>query len=112
MVLKSPHREIFEQFLKLDFKVSNNEAKYEVLINGLKMSLTIGILRIKVLTDSQKVAQLNGKYKAREKRIVQHVKVSQDLTANFESFKIIQVPREENKQANALANMGSTYRTS
>ena len=41
MVLKSPHREIFEQSLKLSFKMSNNEAEYEALINGLKMSLAI-----------------------------------------------------------------------
>ena len=65
ILLKSSHGEIFEQSLKLDFKASNNEAEYEALINGLKMSLELRISRIKVLTDSQLVAQqLNEGYKA------------------------------------------------
>ena len=51
IVLKLPHGEIFEQSLKLGFKVSNNEVEYEAPINDLKMSLAIGIFEIKVLTD-------------------------------------------------------------
>ena len=78
----------------------NNEAKYEALINGLKMSLAIRISRIRVLIDSQLVAQqLNRGYEIRDERMVQYVKVSRDLIANSESFEIIQVPREENSLA-------------
>ena len=47
IVLKSSHEEIFKQSLKLAFKASNNKAEYEALINGLKMSLSIGISGIK-----------------------------------------------------------------
>ena len=49
---KSPHEEIFEQSLKLGFKESNNEVEYEALINCLKMSLAIKILRTRILIDS------------------------------------------------------------
>ena len=56
IVLKS-HGEIFEQSLNLGFKASNNEAEYKALINGLKMSLAIGIFKINVLTDYQLVVQ-------------------------------------------------------
>ena len=52
IVLKSPQREIFKQSLKLGFKATNNEVEFEALINGLKMSLAIEILGIKVLTNS------------------------------------------------------------
>lgn len=32
------------------------------------------------------------------------MKASRELIANFEAFKIAQVPREENRHANELAN--------
>ena len=91
--------------------LSNNEAEYEALINGLKMSLAIKISRIKVLIDSQLIAQqLNGGYEAQDERMIQYVKISQDLMASFESFEIAQVPRENNSHADALANLGSASR--
>ena len=34
------------------------------------------------------------------------MKASYDLITNFEFFEIVQVPREENSHANALANLG------
>ena len=40
--------------------------------------------------------QLNGGYESYEERMVQYVKASYDLIANFEFFEIVQVPREEN----------------
>ena len=49
--------EVFEQSLKLGFKVLTNVAEYKALINRLKMSMAIGISRIKVLIDSQLVTQ-------------------------------------------------------
>lgn len=43
--------------------------------------------------------------------MVQYVKASYELIANFKAFKIVQVPREENIHADALANLGSASRT-
>ena len=43
IVLKSQDGEIFEQLMKLGFMASNNEAEYEVLINGLNMAEAIGM---------------------------------------------------------------------
>ena len=71
IVLKSPHNEIFEQSLKLGFKALNNKAEYEALINGLKMSMAIGISGIRLLTDSKLVAQqLNGGYETHDEKLV------------------------------------------
>ena len=52
IVLKLCHGEVFKQSLKLGFEVSTNEAEYEGLINGLKMSLAIRISGTRVLTYS------------------------------------------------------------
>ena len=41
--------------------------------------------------------------------MIQYVKSSHDLIANFESFEIIYVLSEENNHDDALANLGSSY---
>ena len=64
IMLKSPNGKVFIQSLKLSFKALNNEAEYKALINGLKMSLAIRILEIRVLV----AQQLNGGYEARKER--------------------------------------------
>lgn len=40
--IKNPEREELEFAIKLDFKASNNEAEYEVLIQGLQIASQLG----------------------------------------------------------------------
>ena len=75
------------------------------------MSLAIEISGISVSIDSQLVAQqFNGGYEACEESMVRYMKTSHEFLANFESFEIVQIPREENGHADALANLGSASR--
>lgn len=57
IVIFSPKKDILARSIRLGFKASNNDAKYEALINGLKLAMELGILRIKVCLDSQLVVQ-------------------------------------------------------
>ena len=87
--MKSLVGEVFEQSMKLGFEASNNEAEYEVLINGLKMANIIRISSVKILTDLYLVMQqLNGGYEVREERMVQYVKKSHESLAIFKKFEI------------------------
>ena len=62
MVLKSLVEEHMFTF-KLHFPCSNNEAKYETLVVGLKASKRLGIKRLKVFGDSELVInQIEGTY--------------------------------------------------
>lgn len=54
---------------------------------------------------------MNRRYEAHEKRMLEYMKTFHELIANFEAFEIVQVPREENNHADALANLGLASRT-
>ena len=51
--------------LKFEFKASNNEAKYEALIVGLKLSKEMKVESLEIFSDSQLVVcQITDEYQA------------------------------------------------
>ncbi|XP_075076521.1 uncharacterized protein LOC107766439 [Nicotiana tabacum] len=53
------------------------------------------------------VNQMLGTYTAREARMQQYLKKAHDLVRQFQTWKVVQIPREENVEADALANLAS-----
>ena len=54
-----------EHSFRLGFKASNNEAKYEALLVGMRTVLDMGAQAVKVYSDSRLVvSQVQGKFKA------------------------------------------------
>ena len=51
----SPKGEQLKYILQILFEVSNNEAKYEVLLHRLRLAITLGIKRLLVFGDSKLV---------------------------------------------------------
>jgi ribonuclease HI len=84
---------------------TNNEAEYWALLLGLREAERLEGESIQIFTDSELVErQIKGAYrvkdlglKALHKRVVQSLK-------RFSSFEIQSIPREENKEADRLAN--------
>ena len=65
IVLISPDGLVIEQTVNLGFTASNNEAKYEALLAGLKLALYIKATELMVYSDSQLVVnQILGDYEA------------------------------------------------
>ncbi|GKC92033.1 reverse transcriptase domain-containing protein, partial [Tanacetum coccineum] len=54
------------------------------------------------------VNQVNGSYIAKELGMIQYLEKVRALASNFRKFSIKQVPRSENKKANALSKIAST----
>jgi hypothetical protein len=48
----SPKGESFKYILQMHFLASNNAAEYEALLHGLRISMALGIRRLRVLEDS------------------------------------------------------------
>ncbi|GJR84408.1 reverse transcriptase domain-containing protein [Tanacetum coccineum] len=91
------------------FDATNNEAEYEALIAGLRIAKQMGIKNLQANLDSRLVAnQVNGSYIAKELGMIQYLEKFKTLAINFKKFSIKQVPRSENKKANALSKIAFT----
>ncbi|GJS62343.1 reverse transcriptase domain-containing protein [Tanacetum coccineum] len=91
------------------FTASNNEAEYEALIAGLRITAQIGVRNVHVSVDSKLVAnQVLGAYVAKEKNMIKYLEKVKSLVSGFANFSISQVPRSQNKKADALSKIVST----
>ncbi|KAL0387778.1 UNVERIFIED_CONTAM: hypothetical protein Sradi_2659600 [Sesamum radiatum] len=87
---------------------SNNEAEYEVLLAGTNIALNNGTQRIKIYIDSQLVVeQLNGSFEGKDEKMIKLLCKVEERKKNFDSFELVQIPREESIRANSLARIRS-----
>jgi len=84
---------------------TNNQAEYEAIIAALEKAVGMGAKQVTVKSDSKLVVeQVNGRYKIKNTGLRPlYLKVAQ-LAGSIDSFSIIYVPREQNAEADALAN--------
>ncbi|GKD26371.1 reverse transcriptase domain-containing protein [Tanacetum coccineum] len=69
----------------------------------------MGVKNLVAKVDSCLVAiQINGSYEAKEQSMIQYLEKAKALTDNFKMFSIKQLPRSENKKADALSKIAST----
>ena len=84
---------------------TNNFAEYQGLLAALEYALTHGYPRLRVLTDSELMArQISGRYKVRSPDLKPLHDKAQAMIARLESFSIRHVYREQNREADRLAN--------
>ena len=100
-----------KEYSKFLGKATNNEAEYSAVIFALKkIKQLIGKEKIKrmeieVKADSELlIKQLNGEYKIKEKNLILLFIEIWNLKIDFNKIKFTHIPREENKQADLLAN--------
>ncbi|XP_070007830.1 uncharacterized protein [Nicotiana sylvestris] len=108
VVLITPSGKTLRQAIKI-VPLTNNEAKYEALIAGLELARGIDSKVIEIKCDSQLVVnQVYGIFEAKEECKQQYVVKVQSLLARFREYSITHVLREENAEADTLANRGSS----
>ncbi|XP_070013500.1 uncharacterized protein [Nicotiana sylvestris] len=105
IVLVPPTGETIRQAIKCH-SITNNEAEYEAVIAVLELARELGIEHVVIKSDSQLVVnQMQGTYTTREARMQQYLEKARDLVRQFQTWKDMQIPREENAEADALANL-------
>jgi ribonuclease HI len=84
---------------------TNNEAEYWALLLGLREARRLGGEALQIFTDSELVErQIKGVYRVKDLNLkALHKTVLQSLKT-FSSFTIESIPRNENKEADYLAN--------
>lgn len=88
-------------------ETTNNVAEYTALIEGLQNARALGIRKIRVSLDSELIVrQMKGQYRVKQPHLIPLFEKVKALISQFDSCRISHVPREMNKEADALARKG------
>jgi queuosine biosynthesis protein QueD len=94
-----------KEIAKFIGKATNNVAEYQALISGLKEAIKIGATEVIIHTDSELlVKQIQGEYRVRSSPVKRLFNEATSLLKKFPSYEIRKVEREENLEADGLAN--------
>ena len=78
-----------EQFFRLGFRASNNEAKYEALLAGLRTVLGIGARDVEIYSDSRLVvSQVQDNFEAWDSRMKEYLQVVKQVLSEFCMVKV------------------------
>uniref|UniRef100_A0A251VBH2 Putative ribonuclease H-like domain-containing protein n=1 Tax=Helianthus annuus TaxID=4232 RepID=A0A251VBH2_HELAN len=108
VILINPEGLEFTYALRFNFQTTNNEAEYEALIAGLRLAKEMKVKKLEVFTDSLLVSsQVNDSYVAKEPNMRRYKEKSKELMNTFQACNIKQIPRSQNKKADALSKLAS-----
>ncbi|XP_016206026.1 uncharacterized protein LOC107646349 [Arachis ipaensis] len=109
IVLKEGDKVIAEQSLQFHFLASNNQAEYEALIAGLKLSLNLQAHSLTAYCDSLLVVQqIRGEFQVKDPLLERYWLKAKDLISKFSLFIILHVHREKNIRADILSKLAAT----
>ncbi|MDP2181145.1 MAG: ribonuclease HI family protein [Actinomycetota bacterium] len=92
-------------------EATNNIAEYEALVWGLENAHVSGFDTVTVYADSELVVkQINGVYRVKHPNLRPLFVRTMELLRGFSSFEVIHVRREQNADADALANQAMDLR--
>ncbi|XP_047250115.1 uncharacterized protein LOC124885897 [Capsicum annuum] len=87
---------------------SNNTAEYQVLIVGPEMALDMKIPQLDIYGDSKLIInQLLGSYEVKKEDLLPYHQYAILFLKRFDKVFLNHVPREENRMADALANLAT-----
>jgi ribonuclease HI len=109
VLLISPTGEQLKYVLQIFWKVSNNEAKYEALLHGLRLAASMGIKRLLVYGDSIVVInQVNKSWDRNKKNMDAYCLEVCKLENKFYGLEFHHVVRDNNVAGDVLSKLGST----
>ncbi len=84
---------------------TNNQAEYKAVVAAIKKAKELNAEEIQFYLDSQLVVeQLNGNYKVKNKDLQPLFVSIYNDSLNFKKVAYSHIPREQNKEADSLAN--------
>nr|XP_051211570.1 uncharacterized protein LOC127329063 [Lolium perenne] len=109
VVLTSPKGDIVRYVLQLRFEpCTNNMAEYEALLHGIRIVKEMGATRLRCLDDSDLVtSQTSSTCDATDANIIAYKRAVKQAGASFAGHVVEWVDGRKNKEADALARLGS-----
>jgi ribonuclease HI len=101
-VLRDHHGEIVAEISEYIGSSTNNKAEFLALIAALEKALELNADHVDIRVDSELlVRQIQGKYRSKLMKVLYEQTMS--LLGEFKSYTVRHVPREQNKEADALS---------
>jgi ribonuclease HI len=111
ILLISPKGEMFEFSIPIQPTATNNQAEYEALLRGLQYLKEAKAISVEIFGDSELVIkQLNGQYECRNDILRNYYEECKEILKSFQLVILQHIPRENNGEANKLAQSASGYR--
>ncbi|GKD84109.1 reverse transcriptase domain-containing protein, partial [Tanacetum coccineum] len=108
LMLIDPEGKEYTYALRFGFETTNNEAEYEALLAGLRISQEMEITSLEFFVDSQLlVNQIKGTYAAKQPTIKEYLQKTKEALKDFDSYTIEHIQRNQNKKADALSKLAS-----
>lgn len=105
MVVRDPAGQPVHTIARRIGRATNNEAEWRAALAGLEAALALGARAVELRMDSELVVrQLSGRYRVRNPRLQPFYRRALGLRDRFQRFTVRHVPREQNREADALAN--------
>jgi ribonuclease HI len=105
VVIRDPRGELVAKLKKYIGRMTNNVAEYYGLIAALDYAQSHGVRAIRIESDSELlVKQMRGLYKVKSAELQPLFERARKMSQAFDSFRIDHVYREQNREADALAN--------
>jgi ribonuclease HI len=105
VVIRDARGEIVAKLKKYIGRFTNNVAEYYGLIAAMDYAQSHGVRAIRIESDSELlVKQMRGLYKVKSADLQPLFERAKKMSQGFESFRIDHVYREQNREADTLAN--------
>jgi len=105
VVIKDENKKTIKEFYKYIGVATNNIAEYNALVYGLQEAHMLGAEEVELNMDSELVAQqLKGEFRVKDPKIKLLFDQAIHLINGLKKFEVVQIRREENKEADKLAN--------
>jgi len=105
VVIRDGRGETVAKLKKYIGRMTNNVAEYYGLIAAMDYAQSHGIRALRIESDSELlVKQMRGQYKVKSEDLRPLFERAQKMSKAFDSFRIEHIYREQNREADALAN--------
>ncbi len=104
-VLKDGQGKLLARISQSIGEATNNQAEYRAIIAALEKAIGLGAEEVDIKSDSELVVrQISGRYRVKKATLRPLYQRVVQLTGSLRAFSISHVPRQQNREADRLAN--------
>jgi ribonuclease HI len=108
VIIKDENNSVLEEHAQYLGIQTNNVAEWQGFLHAIRRAVTLGSHSVTIYTDSRLVAkQFIGEFKIKDAGLRFFATEARAWAKDINQLNVIQVPREENREADALANRGA-----